>query len=276
MYVRAGYHNDMIKNGGTKTVVDSGESKLAMQPSKQSSVDSELTIEEIIHILFWPPTIKLDTLTSAQKMEHWEMEYDYYVLIHEAEARRLLLNLAVKLPADSVIVDSGAHVGDTGIPLAQSLREAGRSDVYVLMVEPDASKVSWITKKISSVGNLQASAINSGLYSNTTRANILRSDAHPSGWVILPNVADGEIQLRSVADILAAERPRDVFGLWHLDVEGSELNALQGLGAHRPHFILMETKRNNKDATLAEEYLVSLGYKPMRRLGLDVLFELQG
>ena len=57
--------------------------------------------------------------------------------------RRFLLGLAVKLPADSVIVDSGAHVGDTGIPLVQGLQEAGRSDVHVLMVEPDASV--WMT-----------------------------------------------------------------------------------------------------------------------------------
>ena len=201
------------------------------------------------------------------------MEYRFHVLIHEPDVRRLLLSLAVKLPANSVIVDSGAHIGDSGIPLAQGLRDAGRSDVHVLMVEPDASKVAWIAKKIAQLGNVQASVVNSGLYSTTTRANLLRSETHPGGWVIVPNVADGEVQLRSVADILAAERPGDVFGLWHLDVEATELHALQGLGTHRPHFILMEVEHKNSEG--AQRYLHTLNYKPIQTVGQDALFEHQ-
>ena len=234
---------------------------------------TELTREEIRMMLFIAGgQLNSGTMTAAQKMEHWEMEYRFHVLIHEPDVRRLLLSLAVKLPANSVIVDSGAHIGDSGIPLAQGLRDAGRSDVHVLMIEPDASKVAWIAKKIAQLGNVQASVVNSGLYSTTTRANILRSEAHPGAWVILPNVADGEVQLRSVADILAVERPKDVFGLWHLDVEGTELHALKGLGVHRPRYIMMEIVHNSNEA---QNYLRLLGYKSVHQVGQDALFELQ-
>jgi FkbM family methyltransferase len=226
--------------------------------------------------LFGYPNVNVSAMTPDEKMQYWEMEFTYRVQVHEASVRQKLVELALGLPANSVVVDSGAHVGDTGISLAQRLHEAGRTDVHVLMVEPDASKVAWITKKLGQLGNVKASVINSGLFSTTTRANVLRSAAHPGGWKIIPHVADGEVQLRSISDILALERPRDFFGLWHLDVEGTELHALKGLGVHRPRHILMEVVHDgSKEKHPAQEYLNTLGYKLLQRLAEnDGLFEL--
>ena len=236
---------------------------------------SALTAKQLEQKIAGP--INAASMTLEEKVDHWEAEFYYRTEHHEDGVRTLLLELAIKLPANSVVVDSGAHVGDTGLSLAQGLRAAGRKDVHVLMVEPDASKVAWINKKLGQEGDLFASVFNSGLYSVTTRANIVRAK-HPGSWKVVPNVADGEVQLRAISEILASERPNDNFGLWHLDVEGTEEHALRGLGTHQPRHILMEVihdgARGGPGRHPAQEYLASIGYKRTRAVApYDALFE---
>jgi FkbM family methyltransferase len=215
--------------------------------------------------------IDVSSLTMEEKIQHWQGEFEYRTQYHEQGVRQLLLDLAMKLPANSVVVDSGAHVGDTGISLALGLRQSGRRDVHVLMVEPDLSKVAWIQRKLSQEGDLVASVLNSGIYSRTTRANIGRDVGHPGSWKIIPDVPDGEVQLRSISDILATLRPNDNFGLWHLDVEGTEEYALQGLGTHRPPHIVMEVIHQSKNL---QDTIAELGYKRVRTVApFDALFE---
>eukprot|EP00730_Choanoeca_flexa_P004533 TRINITY_DN11723_c0_g6_i1.p1 TRINITY_DN11723_c0_g6~~TRINITY_DN11723_c0_g6_i1.p1 ORF type:complete len:613 (+),score=129.90 TRINITY_DN11723_c0_g6_i1:1923-3761(+) len=199
-----------------------------------------------------------DSWPEQLRLKRWEIEFEYRRQVDEPENKAMLVNLSCHLPERSLVVDSDSHVGDTGLTLAMELKAQGcPSHAHVLMVDPHPDKVAWIRKKIALEG-VEASAVVSGIWSSNTRARITKTQAHAGAWRVQPD-ANGPLVLRRIADIMETEKPGYKMRVWHLDAEGSELHALQGLGSHRPDYIMMESRydRGHK----AADYVKEMGYR---------------
>jgi len=61
------------------------------------------------------------------------------------------------------VLDSGAHIGDYGVPLAHALRNAGREDITVYCIDPDEQKCEFISS-VCELNNLKnVKVLNYGL-----------------------------------------------------------------------------------------------------------------
>jgi FkbM family methyltransferase len=192
--------------------------------------------------------------TSDQKM--WALDYKQRVKSHEPETNKLLVDLALKLPPNSMVLDAGAHVGDTGIPLAEKLSKNGRSDVTVIEIDPEGSKIDFIKSKIKKKGLTNVKTINSGLWNKKTRAKIVRKQ-HAGAWKIKED-PKGNVSLNTLDNLVQK------LDLIHLDVEDSEYQVLLGgskvINKFKPS-IIMEVSLGNSDKAI--KLLESWGYSPV-------------
>ncbi|MBS0208902.1 MAG: FkbM family methyltransferase [Planctomycetes bacterium] len=140
---------------------------------------------------------------------------------------------AAHLPADAVIVDSGANIGQMSLSLAP-LIPRGR----LLAFEPGQEQADWLAECLSRNPQLPIELIRLGL-SDANRAAFLAAcgAAEKHGAQNAVDESQGApIQLARLEDELA-RRSIDRVQLWKLDVEGHELAALAGAKS------LLEQKR---------------------------------
>tara|TARA_X000001036_G_scaffold354289_3_gene335845 strand:- start:5171 stop:5953 length:783 start_codon:yes stop_codon:yes gene_type:complete len=126
------------------------------------------------------------------------------------------------------VIDTGAHVGDTGLYLALKAREIGRDDIKIIMIEPDKSKVEYINLLADINGLTNVVTMNYGLGMIHSQGSLDRS-IHPGGWTVKTDSNEGEFIVERL-DALITRRYHQI-GLMHIDVEGMEHQVL--LGADR-------------------------------------------
>ena len=230
-----------------------------------------------------------ENATLSDKLAHWEAEYNWRsVKYNNALRDDLVGRLAGFVRSNSVFVDSGAHVGDTSLPILARLREMGIRNHKLVLVEPDYSKCLWIKRMVNRLNVTYpgfASSVfivNAGIWSHHTSAHVVRDKSHPGAWVVTPDVyrirghmkhasdlsrfLRGEVALLSISDILG---PRAHFVLWHLDVEGSEQRALLGLlkTPHRPIVVYESRSTKGVDFLYNKDFLMdTMGYRLHARL----------
>lgn len=201
-----------------------------------------------------------EEMNSSTAKKRWEADYNSRVGKHELKTNQLLLDLASKLPPNSFVLDAGAHVGDTGIPLAEKVKNKG---ITVIEIEPEFSKTEFIRSKAKSKGVNNIKIINSGLWSSKTNAKLIKSK-HAGSWYIKED-PKGDIKL----DTLDNLTPK--LDLIHLDVENSEYQVLLGgkkvINKYKPS-IIMEVIDSKK----AIELLKSWGYIQKQKMERDQLF----
>lgn len=222
-------------------------------------------------------------VSSGDQINIWENEFASRHN-HEPETNALLRRLAVKLPRDSLIVDAGAHVGDTGIRLAKFLKDkAGRQDLRVLEIDPDETKVSFIRRKAAKWDvNSMILTETCGLYKSDTRGTVVKktldgeeavAGSRGSGqWQIVEDPTGGDVVLHTLDSIMVPLHHE--VKLIHLDVEGGELAALEGaektIVKDKP-YIVIEVSNDHDDKV--HKQLVSYGYKKEgERLDRDQLY----
>lgn len=252
--------------------------------------DLNYEIDDVTELNYRHHFRNYDNATMKEKLIRWNHEYNYRVRNDNKPVRSAMLNLLKKYSKKgSVFIDSGAHIGDTSIPVLKSLWDEGRRDLHLLLIEPDPSKCLWIkiyTNWLNENGYEGISnyvhIVNSGLWSHSSHATMMRGN-HPGSWDIVVDeyryrdyvktpkrlrkpFKQGDIKVMSLSEILNPNR--DV-ALLHLDVERCEKRALLGLlrTKHRPIIIYESMKKNNPDFLFERDFLHYLfGYKMINRL----------
>ena len=223
-----------------------------------------------------------------EKLQHWENEYNERSVNFHTELKEYIINTVLESKlANSVIVDSGSHVGDTGIPVLIQLFQKGYSDAHLVAVEPDYSKCLWIKRLSLDLNKTypgfaeHVHIVNYGLWSHEGTASLVRDKSHPGAWYVqhddyrkrehvkkhsIQTFKEGDIKLLSISDIIS---PNANFVLWHLDAEGSEGRAMLGLMKvkQEPIIIFESFKKANTDFLFNKDFLkFTKGYKMIKRL----------
>ena len=208
--------------------------------------------------------------------DDWEKAYNR-LETYEPLTRAKFNFMAVTAPQGSIVIDGGAHVGDTALRTAQQIAKRN-SGVKVLAIEPDETKTAFMKKKAAELGvSDQIIIVTSGLYAFKTNARLETPKGKPNMWTRVIPDKTGPIALDTLDNILNALGNPKVHGL-KLDIEGTEYEALQGsqkvLKMDKPG-IIMEIHNSvyQDEADKAMKELERLGYSKFGpRLKTDQYF----
>jgi FkbM family methyltransferase len=131
------------------------------------------------------------------------------------------------LPADGVVVDSGANIGQILLYLAQ-WTPRGR----ILAIEPGREQADWLEECLKVNPQLPVEIIRSGL-GDKSEIRRLSFEGQPSMHGAQNRITDSggqAVQMTRLEDELAKRSITQVH-LWKLDVEGFEISALSGAEA---------------------------------------------
>jgi hypothetical protein len=225
--------------------------------------------------------IGFDTASMDQKVEHWQKEYNYRIQRSKKDGMHVgILQYARLLSNGAVFVDSGAHLGDTSLPVLDQLHIEGRTDIKLVLVEPDRSKCVWLLFCIRTrYPNLASSiaVVQAGLWSHNTRASLIRNKMHAGAWTVQPDRVAirnhkmhggpkpprGEIRLLPLSEIVGKCHSIELI---HLDVEKCELRALMGMDNLGTPIIIYENM-GETDKFLVSDYLqLGHGYRLVDRI----------
>lgn len=216
----------------------------------------------VVYIKKCNESFKSTVLNKNIKIPHspemWNKDIKTRLLSHEPETIRILLRESVHLPRNSVIIDAGSHVGDTGIQIARHLADNRRSDIIIYQIDPNKSKIDFI-KKLFNVNNLRnVKIINSGLSNHKGKGKEIRK-LHPGAWKIdTSNSENGEnkIQINTLDDLISKN-----VGLIHLDVERMEPEVIEGswniILKDKPIIVIEMMGERTKELS---DKLLSVGY----------------
>jgi FkbM family methyltransferase len=173
------------------------------------------------------PLLWLDT-TFAKR--------NYPGLAYDLAEKRQIWEMAKRLPLGKGVVDVGAHIGDLALPLSHALLLAGRKDVAVYAIDPSVEKFDYMqrVKEANDLENL--TVLNYGLSNVCTTGSRLAhgKSNHNTGsyrWAVGGDqVTRGATELCEMVTLNKLQEDGLVgrVGLYHIDVEGHELVALQG------------------------------------------------
>ena len=162
--------------------------------------------------------------------EHdWNDDFKRRFETHEAAENVKMASLLTTFEQNSVIIDSGAHVGDTGLYLALKARDMGRDDLKVIMIDPDRSKLEYINLLADINGLTNVITMNYGLGMLHSKGSLDRTSKNEGAWKVKAGVEQGDFDIERL-DTLITRRYQKI-GLMHIDVEGMEHQVL--LGADR-------------------------------------------
>jgi len=182
-------------------------------------------------------------------------------MIYDRYADSNFLKWAEKnLPANAVIIDSGSNIGQF-LPYYSLIAPAAR----VLAFEPAHALVEWIQECVTE-NKLNVEVIAKGLGDEEMNGFLsdCGEDAVKGLWGEVSTESGEPIRLAVLGKELTLRSIQHV-DLWKLDVEGYEIQALQGvadfLKEHRIRalYIEMAVKKDNHRRIL--DYMTAKGYK---------------
>lgn len=162
------------------------------------------------------------------------------------------------LKPDSIVVDSGANIGQMLLYLSQWIPEG-----KVLAFEPGKPQADWLEECLRENSQLPVELIRKGLGESNTQL-YLKNTEIPGVHGLWCQVSDTEgipIEIVPLSDQLD-ERGIETVDLWKLDVEGYAIPALQGAKQLlekqkiRAIYVEMETESHQP----IRNYLSELGY----------------
>lgn len=180
---------------------------------------------------------------------------------HDVEEKKFIFEKCKLNKLNHGIIDVGAHIGDLAIPLALALSNIGRSDIIVYAIDPSKEKCNFIKKmaKINSIKNIRI--LNYGLSDseqvmghdpidlnapvtarwfnyNFEEVNNLTNTGSQRWKKNIDNgnddandeksTYDDERTIFVTADSLLLKKEIGPIGIYHIDVEGHEIELLNG------------------------------------------------
>lgn len=142
-----------------------------------------------------------------------------------------LFSLVENLPLNSVIVDAGCYNGRTSLYLAKRLKEAKRSDILVIAIDPNLNNILQIQEKSAKLGlnikTIQSVITNKKSYFKPVKSEVDRGSME-SGlrYEVIENYEPGCFVGDSLDNLLSKYPGRIEF--LKIDVEGHEKYVLEG------------------------------------------------
>ena len=169
--------------------------------------------------------------------------------------------LARPLPPAPVIVDAGANIG-----VASTWFRLRYPDATILAIEPVQENHRWLLRNLD--GDAQSTAVRAALGRETGQLTmqLARHGAEHAVGARAGTWGSEEVPARRLDDLLR-EHGHDQVDLLKLDVEGSEIDALVGLGTMINHVggIVAEVHEHQIDVAEFYRILEDAGFEVVRR-----------
>lgn len=212
---------------------------------------------------------------------NWPSTFDF-----DKEIKEDIVNRSRELPLNYAIIDCGAHIGDGAIPIAGALKSMGREDIIVYAIDPGLEKIEFITemRNKNHLNNLRI--INCGLSDKNIVYNHIKRNKEDhwgnntggTEWVNSQSEkADKNseiIEFKKLDDLVSLGTISEKIGYIHLDVEGMEDKAiLGGLNSIMKYKPILSLEEHNMESSNLKDILEPLGYKYIKRLGSNNIYE---
>lgn len=174
---------------------------------------------------------------------------------YDSESYLQFNNDLITLGADEVLVDGGAYTGDSTLEFINACQRNGLTYRKIICFEPDSKIFSELQKNTSRYSNILLRPF--GLWSHTSTiqfadSSILRPGSTRIVSVYekdddLPGGAPGIIEIQTAS--IDEDLPGEPVTIIKMDVEGAEMNALQGarktIERYRPKLIISAYHKRN-------------------------------
>ena len=153
-------------------------------------------------------------------------------LSYDVEEKKMIFELAKNNKRNFGVIDVGAHIGDLAISLALALQNCGREDVMVYAIDPTREKCDFIEKMsiVNAINNIKV--LNFGLSDTYTHKDpiydIIPHKGNNTGGTQWENKNNTKGTLFVTLDSLVENGKIGPIGLYHIDVEGHEIECLNG------------------------------------------------
>jgi len=178
----------------------------------------------------------------------WE-ESDFTInnfpgLEFDVDEKKEIFEMAKLLKPNYAVIDVGAHIGDLAIQLAIALRNAGREDVSVYAIDPSKNKCEFMEKIIHLNKVKNIIVINVGLSDKESYygPTFKEKDKNTGGTEWYEKITEGAIKFKTLDSLNLNKK----IGIYHIDVENLELEALQGS---------IQTLKNSKPILCIESFI---------------------
>lgn len=163
------------------------------------------------------------------------------------------------LPSNGIVVDSGANIGQTLLYFGQWV-PAGR----VFAFEPGTRSADWLEECLKANPQLPVELLRLALGAEPRSAflrEVGEADWH-GGWNQISETAGEPVTIVRLDDVLA-ERGVDRVDLWKLDVEGTEVQALEGAAdlLSRQRVAALSVELHGDNASPIQRLLDGFGYE---------------
>jgi len=184
----------------------------------------------------------------------------------------LLLHLALRGPRGGLFIDVGAHIGTHTVYFAKFLAD------HVVAVEASPHLQPVLQRNLDANGVTNCTCLHCGAGAQAGVARVVVPHGQNSNTGMTRLVADGHaacpdtqeqrVTLRTLDAIVRAavdERPGMPLSLVKIDVEGMELDVLEGarevLAHHQPHVVAEAASADEQDQM--RRFMDQFGYQPV-------------
>jgi FkbM family methyltransferase len=178
---------------------------------------------------------------------------------HEKKLRKKIMELQKKI-GNKTIIDAGAYNGDTSIFMA---KHSKNQNIYA--IEPSQRNINFI-KKIKEQNNLKNLHPYRYLLSNKHNIYETKNEDLPNAQykLVENNKCNDCIKSVTLDYLVETGEIKGEIGILHFDVEGMELEVLQGsintTKKYKPYIIVETLGKNEKKNKLVDNLLRSLNY----------------
>jgi FkbM family methyltransferase len=151
-------------------------------------------------------------------------------ITYDRNIKKDILEYAVKMEKDKCIIDAGGHIGDGAIVFAHTLKEIGRTDIFVYAIEPDKYKCDFI-EDLKDKNDLQnLIVINTGLSDKIGSYKKKPSKSMNTGKTTFIEGADeiSSFNFTTLDNLKKEGKINHSVGIIHFDLEGMEQKAFDG------------------------------------------------
>lgn len=168
----------------------------------------------------------------------------------DVDEKKEIFEMAKLMKPNYAVIDVGAHIGDLAIQLAIALRNAGREDVTVYAIDPSKDKCEFMEKIIQLNNVKNIIVINVGLSNKESYygPDMIKNEKNTGGTEWYEKITEGATKFIKLDSLNLNKK----IGIYHIDVENLELEALQGS---------VETLKNSKPILCIESFIGKINGK---------------